>query len=110
MEKLRFLTLDEIKGQCRVDFIDDDVVLALYGRAAEDAVMGATRRTAEELEAMGGGTLPVQLRLAMLLLTAHWYRLREAVSGITQSMVPMAYDYLVKPFVRLTETEEEDAP
>lgn len=102
MDELRFLTLDEVKGQCRVDFEDDDLLLALYGKAAEDAVVRATRRTPEELEELGGGSLPVELRLAMLLLTAHWYRLREAVSGIEQSLVPMAYDFLVKPFVKLT--------
>ena len=56
----------------------------------------------DALHFMGGGSLPVELRLAMLLLTAHWYRLREAVAGIEQSLVPMAYDFLVKPFVKLT--------
>lgn len=102
MDELRFLTLDEVKGQVRVDFEDDDLLLSLYGKAAEDAVVRATRRTPEELEGLGGGSLPVELRLAMLLLTAHWYRLREAVAGIEQSLVPMAYDFLVKPFVKLT--------
>lgn len=103
MGDLQFLTLDDIKAQCRVDFEDDDALLAQYGRAAEDAVVRETRRSVEELTELGGGAVPQPLKLAALMLTAHFYRLREPVSGVTQDAVPYALDYLVKPFVKLTE-------
>lgn len=107
METLEYLTIEDLKRQCRVDFEDDDELLSLYGSAAERAVVAATRRSAEELAAMGGGTMPVALRLAMLLLAAHYYRLREAVTGVGQEGVPYAYEYLVKPYVRLSGTDAD---
>lgn len=103
METLAFLTLDEIKSQCRVDFEEDDALLLLYGAAAERAVVDATRRPLLELARMGHGAIPVRLRLAALMLAAHFYRIREPVSGLAQAAVPYTLDYLVKPYVRLTE-------
>ena len=37
----------------REDFDSEDELIKLYGEAAEDAVIGATRRTLDELEDMG---------------------------------------------------------
>ena len=103
METLAFLSLDEIKQQCRVDFEEDDRLLLMYGAAAERAVVDATRRPLRELAMMGGGAVPVRLRLAALMLAAHFYRVREPVAGLSQAAVPYTLDYLVKPYVRLTE-------
>lgn len=110
MDTLRILTLDEVRAHCNVDYEEDDALLTAYGSAAEESVLRQTRRTAAELVALGGGTFPVQLRLAMAMLAATWYRLREAASGVDQHAVPYAVDFLVKPYVMLTGTEREYDP
>ena len=44
---LKVVTLEELKAQMREDFDGEDDLIRLYGEAAEDAVIGATRRTYE---------------------------------------------------------------
>lgn len=53
MSDLRVVTLDELKAQMRVDFEDEDEIIRLYGRAAEDAIISGTYRTLEELKRIG---------------------------------------------------------
>lgn len=102
---LQFLTMQELHAQMRIDFEDEDLVVAMYGKAAEDATISATGRTIEELKEMGGGEVPVRLKVAALMLAANWHRNREPVASIAQNVVPYAYDVLMKPFRKLTERE-----
>lgn len=83
------------------DFSDDDEYLMQLLDTAEQYVCAATNRTDEELEQMGGGTLPLQLQQAILLLAGHWYNQREAVGASQMHPVPYTLDALVKPFCRL---------
>lgn len=106
MDELKFLTLDEIKGQLRVDFDDDDAELTRKGAVAENMAIKATRRTLDELKEMGGGEVPPEIREAALMLAGHLYRVRENVSGYQQYVVPYAFEALVKPFVRLVARDE----
>lgn len=50
---LKVVTLEELKAQMREDFDGEDELIKLYGEAAEDAVIGATRRSFKELCRMG---------------------------------------------------------
>lgn len=50
---LRVVTLEELKAQMREDFDGEDELIRLYGEAAEDAIIGATRRTFKELCRIG---------------------------------------------------------
>lgn len=100
--ELRVVTLEELKKQVREDFEDNDDLLTLYGVAAEDYVIGETRRTLDELVETGGGEFPAKLKVAVLLLAAHLYRCREAVSNVNQVPVPYAMDAMVKAYVKLT--------
>ena len=50
---LKVVTLEELKAQMREDFDGEDELIRLYGEAAEDAVIGATRRTFKELCRIG---------------------------------------------------------
>ena len=50
---LKVVTLDELKAQMREDFDGEDALITLYGEAAEQAVIGATRRSFKELCRMG---------------------------------------------------------
>lgn len=106
---LRVVTLDELKAQMREDWDGEDELITLYGEAAEQAVIGATRRTAEELTAMGVaegcGGFPARLKVAVLMLAAHSHRNREPVAAVAQNAVPYTLDMYVKPYVKLSERE-----
>lgn len=115
MAELRVVTLEELKAQMRVDFEDEDDIIALYGSAAEDAVIEGTRRTLEELKRMGyaekndgsrdGELFPDRLKLAILILAAHNYRNREPVASVAQNPVPYSLEVYCKPYRKLTERE-----
>ena len=106
---LKVVTLEELKAQMREDFDGEDELIALYGEAAEDAVIGATRRTYDELVEMGqneGGVgFPSRLKVAILMLAAHSHRNREPVAAIAQNAVPYAFEMYIKPCVKLSERE-----
>lgn len=91
------------------DFGSDDAVLQFYLDAAVEAVITATNRTEAELLAMGDGTtLPKPLQQAAMMLAAHWYNQREAVSGTQMHEVPASLMALVKPFRKLADDSGED--
>lgn len=106
---LKVVTLEELKAQMREDFDGEDNLITLYGEAAEAAVIGATRRTFEELVSMaeeeGAEGFPARLKVAILMLAAHSHRNREPVAAVAQNAVPYAYDMYVKPYVKLSERE-----
>ena len=124
---LRIVTLEDLKAQMREDFDGEDNLITLYGEAAEQAVIGATRRTFEELcrigyteqtglklptdEASPGETLPgvawfpARLKVVILMLAAHSHRNREPVSSVAQNAVPYAFDMYIKPYVKLSGRE-----
>lgn len=102
------VTLEELKAQMNVDYDDEinDAYIARLGRAATSSIINRTRRTREELTVLGGGTFPEELRLAIVQLAAHWYRVRESVSGTSQAAVPFTLDFLVKPYTRLVKESQ----
>lgn len=106
---LKVVTLEELKAQMREDFDGEDNLIALYGEAAEKAVIGATRRTFEELagiaEAEGDDGFPSRLKVAILMLAAHSHRNREPVAAVSQNAVPYALDMYIKPYVKLSGRE-----
>lgn len=104
-EKLRIVSMEDLKLQMRVDFEDEDKSILLYGCAAEDTVIDMTRRTLEELNGWDGRGFPSSLKVAILMLASHFYRNREPVSSIVQNMVPLSIAVLVKPYVKLSERE-----
>ncbi len=92
------------------DFASDDAVLQFYLDAAVEAVITATNRTEAELLTMSddGATLPKPLQQAVMMLAAHWYNQREAVSGTQMHEVPASLMALVKPFRKLADDSGED--
>lgn len=79
------------------DFADDDEYLQHLLAAAEESVVTATNRTAEEI--VGSyGEFPAPLKHAVMMLAAHWYNQRESVSGVQMHEVPDALQALVKPY------------
>lgn len=79
---------------------DDEYLRGLL-EAAEEFVVGDTRRTEEELIEMGGGNCPGRIRQAVCLIGAHWDNQRETVASTQMSVVPYTYDACVKPFRKL---------
>lgn len=121
------LTIEQIKAHCRLelDETDEDAQLMIYGRAAWRAVETTTRcklfavTLPEDAPAEAGAdegylrsllpatapdnALPVtdDIRLAMLMLVAHWDRNREAVTDSTATgskALPLAFEALVGPY------------
>ena len=116
---MKIVEMAELKQQMRVDFDEEDDVIALYGSAAENAIVNESERTLDDLCRMGykeqtGAEaaadievgveyFPRSLRLAVLMLAAHFYRNREPVASVNQVVVPYAYEVLCKPYKKLTE-------
>lgn len=121
------LTLEQIKGHCKLELDDteEDALLQGYARAARRLVESSTGRRLYRVvlpeDAPEGAdaddeylrtllpagapdnALPVtaDIELAMLLLVAHWHRNREPVTEATASgsrTLPMAFDALVQPY------------
>lgn len=110
---LRIVTLTELRQHCNA-LAADDTLLTQYGLAAEAYIIRYTRRSTEELQAMSEepNTYPLEIKQAVLMLAAHLYRVREAVSSINQVQVPFGFNVLVRPFRKFDanwrETEEEE--
>ena len=90
------------ESHIRVDHDEDDDYINYLYRSALRRILAMTNRPLAELEEMGEGVVPEELRLAAMQLCAHWYRVRESVSSVNQAVVPMGFHLLVKPFVKLT--------
>lgn len=85
------LTLDQIKAHIRIepDQTDDDEYLKLQEMAARLHTENVLRRTFDDM-------VGEHVKMAMLLLIAHWYRNREAVTDEYKMVqLPLAYEALL---------------
>ena len=105
---MKFLTIDKIKQQLRLDCTCEAELLDDYGNSAE-ATLAAYIGFVDEnnlpsvdkmLEAYGG-TMPAPLVQAALMLVDLSYQYRNPTSIQNLSVVPYAFDMLVKPYVKL---------
>lgn len=106
---MKFLTLEQIKAQCRIeeDFTLEDSKLTLYGDSAEQVIFNKCQRPYEDfIETYG--TIPQDVVHAALLLVTASYEHRSAVSMQNLSMVPYGFDMLIKPYMRLTSATDSD--
>ena len=101
------LDLSLIKAHLRLDddHTGEDILLQAYGRAAWLLAQNKTGRLFIEAEALPEGAaenalvLDDDLRLAMLLLVAHWYEHREAATEAAgMKALPLAVDALLGPY------------
>lgn len=101
------LTLSMMKKQCRIDpdFTDEDDLLTQFSDAAVRYIENQTDRTMYEFEVDipeeddAPMLLDASLRMAMLMLVAHWYENREAVIvGSISSAIPLAVESLIQPY------------
>ena len=105
---MKFLTIDKIKQQLRLDCTCEAELLKDYGNSAE-ATLAAYIGFVDDnnlpsvdkmLEAYGG-TMPAPLVQAALMLVDTSYQFRSPVSAQNMSVVPYTFDLLVKPYVKL---------
>lgn len=103
---LNFLTLEEIKAQCRIapEDTEEDGLLQMYGVSAEQTVLGLINRGVLECIDEYGADLDsaVPLKQAMLALVAQSYKYREASTPENVNAVPYGVQTLIAPYVRLT--------
>ena len=105
---MKFLTIDKIKQQLRLDCTFEAELLEDYGNSAEGTLAAYIGFMDENnlpsvdkmLEAYGG-TMPAPLVQAALMLVDTSYQFRSPVSAQNMSVVPYTFDLLVKPYVKL---------
>lgn len=99
---MKYLTTEHIRQHLRIDAVDEDAVLELYGSAAEDTVLNLCNRTIDDVIANYGG-VPDSIRQATLLLVGISYQHREPASMQNVSQIPYSFDILLKPYMRLAD-------
>lgn len=97
---MNIVSLQEIKDHLRIDGNAEDALLTLYGESAEDLTIQYLNTTLEDLVA-DLPAVPKAIKHAVLLLVAHSYQNREAVSERNMYAVPYGYDALIKPYMIL---------
>jgi hypothetical protein len=100
---MKYLTFEQIQAQLRLD--DDQAELErtrLEGmaEAAEDAVLTIIRRPLYNVKQVYGH-IPQKLIQVTLLLVDEWYQHRSPVEQGQLSPVPYAFDFMLKPMMRL---------
>lgn len=100
---MKYLTIDDIKQQLRLDFDCEDALLELYGTGAEDTILYLCNRTFENLVETYG-EVPATIRHATLLLVTNSYEQRSPASPTNLSVVPYSLDLLIKPYMVLSGT------
>lgn len=101
---MSLIDFDLFRQHCRADDAGDadDAVLRFYLDTATSVVIKATRRTVEELCAMSDtGDFPHELKMAVMLLGAHYYANREVADTVELKSIPYGMMYLVAPYRKL---------
>lgn len=106
---MKYLTLDLIKKQLNItDFDEDDQYLETLGGAVENAVEIHIDDSLERLVRKNGGTLPLALQQAMLLLLGTYYANREHIAFSNNYEVGNSYTYLLDLFRNYAGHSQED--
>lgn len=97
---MKYLTLDLIKKQLNIDtdFNEDNQYLETLGGAVENAVEIHIDDSLVRLVRKNGGTLPLALQQAMLLLLGTYYANREHIAFSNNYEVGNSYTYLLDLF------------
>ena len=100
---MKWLTLERIKQQCRIeqDFHDEDEILELYGESAEEVLMAVLGRTYEDMFEEYG-LVPSPVVHASLMLVAKGYKDRES-DMMQEAHENKTFCLLLKPYARLAD-------
>ena len=96
-----YLKLYQIKRHLNIDerFQEDDEYLLELAEVAQAAVEKHLDRKLSDIAKDNGGVLPPPIVHAMRLLIGEYYQQRESISYIQTQVVPLAYDYLLAPYI-----------
>lgn len=96
-----YLKLYQIKRHLNIDerFQEDDEYLLELAEVAQAMVEKHLDTSLEQIAKDNGGILPPPIVHAMKLLVAEYYSQREAISYTSTQVVPLAYDYLLAPYI-----------
>ena len=99
---MKWLTLERIKQQCRIetDFTMEDTLLTGYGNSAESTILNHLNRTYYDLTEQYG-EVPQDIINASLMLVDVWYQHRSPIEALNMSIVPYTFDLLIKPYMKL---------
>jgi len=97
---MKWLTLDRIKQNSRIDGDEENTLLTSYGESAETTLLNYLNRTYQNV-IEEYGAMPEPLVQASLMLVDVWYNHRSPDSPVSMSMVPYTFDVLIKPYIRL---------
>ena len=99
---MKWLTLEKIKQQCRIeqDFTLEDDLLTGYGTSAENTILNHLNRTYYDLLEQYGA-VPQDIINASMMLVDVWYQHRSPVEALSLSIVPYTFDILIKPYMKL---------
>ena len=108
---MKWLTLDEIKSQLRIeqDFDLEDTKLTMYGDSAEAMVCEYTRRTYDDF-IDDYGSIPAPIRECSLLLVVMSYEHGTPASAQQMYNVGYTFDLKLKPYMRLADGPMEEQP
>ncbi len=104
---MKYLTFEQIKQQLRLDDTQAEMErtrLEGMAEAAEDAVLTIIRRPLRNVKQVYGH-VPQKLIQVTLLLVDDWYQHRGTVENYSMSAVPYAFDFMLKPMMRLAGEE-----
>lgn len=104
---MNYLTLEEIKKHLNIDhdFTDDDSYIESLGEVAEEIVKQHIRKDLYMVCVDNGNKLPSPIKQAMLLLIGNYYSNRESVTFAQAHELPLAYEYLLSPYVSYESTK-----
>ena len=99
------ITINDIRKNCRIDDNSEDGLLMIYLAAAKEAVKQYTNRNWYESAIPendpDGMLYNDAVDRALLLITAHWYKNREAVSALNASWLPCGVAFLLQPYMMM---------
>ena len=101
---MNYITFEQIKAQLRLDDEQaelEQIRLEGMAMAAEEAVLDIMRRSLIDVILTYNG-IPQRLIQVTLLLVDEWYQRRSPVEQGQLSPVPYAFDFMLKPMMRLS--------
>lgn len=98
---MKYLTIDMIRSHSRIDFDCDDAMLTLYADAAEEVTLKMLQKSYDDL-IDEYGEVPKPVIQATLFLVDNSYNNRSPASTQQMWTVPYTYDFLLKPYMKLT--------
>lgn len=112
---MKWLEIDFIKQHSRIDYDCEDALLELYAESAEEMVLNTLGRTYEDLlenfgidQPDGSKHVPAAIVQASLMLVDSSYTNRSPISPTNMYQVPYTFDFLVKPYMKLTTNDNKE--